>query len=369
MHGYFLTDQRRQDGQVVRRFPADRAAAGARLRSARVPLPVPHRALPDADELLVGRAGCGDDRARPHATGNPRAARRMPRRSRMRPTSRASPTQINDDLNVPRALAVAWEVLRGDLPPAIRRATLVKFDDVLGLRLARVAADARKSCLPTCRRWPRRAPLRAREQGVGRSGPAARRAGRRGLGDGRPGPGLQAEAAQGRTGSEGMKLATQNDHTRDGRLVVVSRDLVALRGGAGDRAHAAGRARPLDRRGAGTERDLRRAQRRPHAGRGTVRSGARDGAVAARLSVGRRLGLRQSRRTGAPRARRHDAAGVLDRSADVPGCVRPHARRVRGHRAAGRGVGHRFRGRDRGDHRRRAHGHRRRPMRAGTSAC
>ncbi len=44
--------------------------------------------------------------------------------------------QINDDLNVPRALAVAWEVLRGDLPPAIRRATLVRFDDVLGLGLA-----------------------------------------------------------------------------------------------------------------------------------------------------------------------------------------------------------------------------------------
>jgi len=44
--------------------------------------------------------------------------------------------QINDDLNVPRALAVAWEVVRGELPPAIRRATLVKFDDILGLRLA-----------------------------------------------------------------------------------------------------------------------------------------------------------------------------------------------------------------------------------------
>jgi cysteinyl-tRNA synthetase len=43
---------------------------------------------------------------------------------------------VNDDLNVPRAMAVAWEVLRGDLPPAIRRATLVRFDDVLGLRLA-----------------------------------------------------------------------------------------------------------------------------------------------------------------------------------------------------------------------------------------
>jgi cysteinyl-tRNA synthetase len=44
--------------------------------------------------------------------------------------------ELNDDLNVPRALAVAWEVLRGDLPPAVKRATLIKFDDVLGLRLA-----------------------------------------------------------------------------------------------------------------------------------------------------------------------------------------------------------------------------------------
>jgi cysteinyl-tRNA synthetase len=44
--------------------------------------------------------------------------------------------EINDDLNVPRALAVAWEVLRGDLPPARRRATLVAFDAVLGLGLA-----------------------------------------------------------------------------------------------------------------------------------------------------------------------------------------------------------------------------------------
>jgi cysteinyl-tRNA synthetase len=44
--------------------------------------------------------------------------------------------ELNDDLNVPRALAVAWEVLRGDLAPAVKRATLVKFDDVLGLGLA-----------------------------------------------------------------------------------------------------------------------------------------------------------------------------------------------------------------------------------------
>ena len=44
--------------------------------------------------------------------------------------------EVNDDLNVPRALAVAWDVLRGDLPGAVKRATLVRFDDVLGLGLA-----------------------------------------------------------------------------------------------------------------------------------------------------------------------------------------------------------------------------------------
>jgi cysteinyl-tRNA synthetase len=44
--------------------------------------------------------------------------------------------EINDDLNVPRALAVAWEVLRGELAPAVKRATLLRFDEVLGLRLA-----------------------------------------------------------------------------------------------------------------------------------------------------------------------------------------------------------------------------------------
>ncbi len=44
--------------------------------------------------------------------------------------------EINDDLNLPRALALAWEVLRGELPPAARRGTLVAFDRVLGLGLA-----------------------------------------------------------------------------------------------------------------------------------------------------------------------------------------------------------------------------------------
>jgi cysteinyl-tRNA synthetase len=44
--------------------------------------------------------------------------------------------ELNDDLNLPRALAVAWEALRGTLPPPVKRATLSKFDEVLGLGLA-----------------------------------------------------------------------------------------------------------------------------------------------------------------------------------------------------------------------------------------
>jgi cysteinyl-tRNA synthetase len=44
--------------------------------------------------------------------------------------------EVNDDLNMPRALAVAWETLRGDHAPAVKRATLLRFDTVFGLRLA-----------------------------------------------------------------------------------------------------------------------------------------------------------------------------------------------------------------------------------------
>jgi cysteinyl-tRNA synthetase len=44
--------------------------------------------------------------------------------------------QVNDDLNTPRALALAWDVLRGTLPDGVKRATLARFDDVFGLGLA-----------------------------------------------------------------------------------------------------------------------------------------------------------------------------------------------------------------------------------------
>ena len=44
--------------------------------------------------------------------------------------------ELNDDLNLPRALALAWEVLRGDMAGGVRRATLTRFDEVFGLGLA-----------------------------------------------------------------------------------------------------------------------------------------------------------------------------------------------------------------------------------------
>jgi cysteinyl-tRNA synthetase len=44
--------------------------------------------------------------------------------------------QINDDLNMPRALAITWGLLKSDLPEAVRKATVLEFDRVLGLQLA-----------------------------------------------------------------------------------------------------------------------------------------------------------------------------------------------------------------------------------------
>ncbi len=44
--------------------------------------------------------------------------------------------QVNDDLNMPRALAVTWELVKSDLPAPVKKATLLVYDRVLGLRLA-----------------------------------------------------------------------------------------------------------------------------------------------------------------------------------------------------------------------------------------
>lgn len=44
--------------------------------------------------------------------------------------------RINDDLNLPCALALAWELAKSDLPDAAKKATLLEFDRVFGLGLA-----------------------------------------------------------------------------------------------------------------------------------------------------------------------------------------------------------------------------------------
>jgi cysteinyl-tRNA synthetase len=43
---------------------------------------------------------------------------------------------VNDDLNLPRAVALTWELVRSDLPTADRKATVHQFDRILGLGLA-----------------------------------------------------------------------------------------------------------------------------------------------------------------------------------------------------------------------------------------
>jgi len=86
---------------------------------------------------------------------------------------------VNDDLNVPRALALAWDVLRGELPAGVKRATLARFDRVFGLGLAewtpredvagddvKALADARAAARKS-KNWGEADRLRAKLQDAG----------------------------------------------------------------------------------------------------------------------------------------------------------------------------------------------------------
>ncbi len=44
--------------------------------------------------------------------------------------------KVNDDLNFPQALALVFEALKSELPPNVKKATLLKMDEALGLGLA-----------------------------------------------------------------------------------------------------------------------------------------------------------------------------------------------------------------------------------------
>jgi cysteinyl-tRNA synthetase len=87
--------------------------------------------------------------------------------------------EINDDLNLPRALAVAWEVLRGNLGVDTKRATLLDFDRVFGLGLglwepkaelipeAIAALAAARAAARQSRQWAEADRLRAEIQAAG----------------------------------------------------------------------------------------------------------------------------------------------------------------------------------------------------------
>jgi len=44
--------------------------------------------------------------------------------------------ELDKDLNFPRALALAWDMLKSPLPDACKKATILRFDEAFGLRLA-----------------------------------------------------------------------------------------------------------------------------------------------------------------------------------------------------------------------------------------
>ncbi len=101
--------------------------------------------------------------------------------------------EVNDDLNLPRALAVAWETLRGELPEAARRATLARFDAVLGLGLT--AWQPQVQVAPADIDCPgARTRRRAPRERLDRGRPVTRAARRSRMGGGGPAGRLRAEA-------------------------------------------------------------------------------------------------------------------------------------------------------------------------------
>ena len=116
-----------------------------------------------------------------------------------------------------------------------------------------------------------------------------------------------------------MKLATYKDGSRDGQLVVVSRDLAAAH-------YAAGIATRLQQALDDWNfispqlQDLYETLNAGRARHAFAFDAKQCMAPLPRaLPVGRRLGLHQSRRAGAQGARRRDAGELLHRPADVPG--------------------------------------------------
>ncbi|SFL88994.1 cysteine--tRNA ligase [Rugamonas rubra] len=87
--------------------------------------------------------------------------------------------ELGNDLNLPRALALAWEVLKSGLADGVKKATLLSFDEAFGLRLAVWQPDVvsipqelvelmtRRELARSERRWSDADQLRAQAREIG----------------------------------------------------------------------------------------------------------------------------------------------------------------------------------------------------------
>ena len=55
---------------------------------------------------------------------------------------------INDDLNIPSAVAVVWEVVKSNIPPGDKYDLIMLFDEVLGLDLSKLKIKKEKLKIP-----------------------------------------------------------------------------------------------------------------------------------------------------------------------------------------------------------------------------
>ncbi len=146
---------------------------------------------------------------------------------------------VRDDLNAPRALAVAWEVARSALSPAAQRALLLDFD-----ALARPRSRDRGAARTTCRRATRastRSSPSARPRARRATSPTADRirdAARRG--------GHRDRGRQGRLEVEARAVSDAGDARGRARESRRRHERAALP--ARLRVHAAGRPAARDRR-------------------------------------------------------------------------------------------------------------------------
>ena len=179
MHGYFLLSNDAKMAKSAGEFLRLKVAHRSRLRSACVSLPVPDRALSDADEFHVGRARCGDDRARSAAQWRPRAGRarrtrrRLPRALRRRAQCRPQHAASHGDRvgSAARRIACGGEEsnaarVRSRIWPGARH----------------MAAQGRGDSAAQCRNSRQRAPPRARrsngQRRIGCAWRCTRRAGK-----------------------------------------------------------------------------------------------------------------------------------------------------------------------------------------------